>query len=77
LKTYRLNGEGFLRLETPHNPHLGLPDLQEAEAAGKPLHVNVDQQQLSQWSGSENVPIVYLLDVPYCDAYPDCSAGKE
>jgi len=67
---------------TLQNPHLVVPSLREAGAAGNTSDVDVDQQVLVESAGGDSlpgvpVPDVPLTDVPLPEARPDGSGCKE
>jgi len=71
-ETNTLSGLEFLGLLTPQKPCPGAPTLQEAEAAGNTLDVDVEQQLRGKLAGGDSLPDVPLPDVPLPDvSLPD------
>jgi len=80
-ETHPLSGLKHLGLVTPQKPHLALPTLREAEAAGNTsdvdVDVDVDEQLLIESAGGDSLPDVPLPDVPLPEPCPDGSVGEE
>jgi len=71
-ETHTLSGLESMGLVTPQKPRPAAPTLREAEAAGNPADVDVEQQLLGQLAGGDGLPDgplpdVRLPDVPLPD----------
>jgi len=67
LETHTLSGLEFLGLVNPQKPRPAAPTLREAEAAGNPSDVDVEQQLLGESAGGNSLPDGSLPDVPLPD----------
>jgi len=65
---------GLLMLQ---NPHLAVPTLNEAEAAGTTSHVDVDQQPLGESAGGNRLPNVLLPSIHLWEACLDSSVEEQ
>jgi len=66
-ETHTLSGLEFLGLVTPQKPRPAARTLGEAEAAGNPSDVDVEQQLLGESVGDDGLPEGPLPDVPLPD----------
>ena len=64
---------------TPQKPRPAVPTLQEAEAAGNTLDVDVDvnEQLVIKSAGGDSLPDVPVPDVPLPEVLPNGSVGEE
>jgi len=69
----------LLGLVTPQKPRPAVPTLQEAEAAGNTLDVDVDvnEQLVIKSAGGDSLPDVPVPDVPLPEVLPNGSVGEE
>jgi len=65
--THTLSGLEFLVVVTSQKPRPAAPTLREAEAAGNPSDVDVEQQQLVESAGGDGLPDGPLPDGPLAD----------
>ena len=77
LETHPLSRLEFLRFLTPQKSCPVTPTLQEAEAAGITLDVDVDQLLLGHSAAGDSLPDVPLPYVHLPEAHPDGSGGEE
>jgi len=66
-ETHTLGGLEFFGLVKPQKPRPAAPTLREAEAAGNPSDVDLEQQLLGKSAGGDTLPDVPLPDVPLPD----------
>ena len=66
-ETHTLSRLESLGLVTPQKPRPAAPTWREAELAGNPSDVNVEQQQLGESVGGDGLPNGHLPDVPLPD----------
>jgi hypothetical protein len=77
-KTDSLTGLQDLGMVTLQKPHMAVPNLQEAKAAGNPSDVDVNRQLLGETAGGDRdtdgpLPDFLLPDVAHREANVDCS----